>query len=154
MRKLTLFQKFYLFFLFIGALLFFFVCIVAGIPLLSRGEWRFDDHVEISEFALCQGQDPSSGMPINPRFEFSQDIDHLFACGKLQSNIPVYLLFYWFDEEDKDVIYHNIDDTRYVTGYFSSELPLNKPLKPGKYRVDVYYNRVIIASAQFKILSR
>ena len=114
----------------------------------------FNAHVEISEFTICEGLDQISNRPINPGFEFSQNVDHLYACGKLQSNIHPDLLFYWFSEEDDEVIYHNIDNVRYVSGYFSSELRLIEPLKPGKYRVDVYKARQVIASARFEIRSR
>ena len=112
------------------------------------------DKVQVHEFTVCQGRDPMGRSAINPgkKFYLEDTENGIFACGLLTSDEPVHLLFYWFHGESGYPIYQNYDNLKFGPGYFYSELLIRKPVSPGNYRVDVYYYRQRLASAEFELM--
>jgi hypothetical protein len=122
---------------------------VIAIIRLARGEGKFFYRAKFTEFFVCLGPDPTTGLPQKPVTDLASTTERVYACGYLEAggSVPLYfLLFYegkptrWFDHEEN-----------YRTGYVLKEVPRFWQ-EPGDYRVEAWLNRQKLASATFTVV--
>ena len=120
--------------------------LVVAVVRLIRGEGKFFYRARFTEFFVCAGPDPVTGLPQEPLEQVSSSIETLYACGYLEASgsVPLYFeLFHkgkptkWFDHE-----------AQYQTGYVFKEIP-QRWLGRGHHRVEVRLNRHLVASTEF-----
>jgi hypothetical protein len=122
---------------------------VVAVVRLARGEGKFFYSAKFTEFYVCTGPDPVTGLPQQPVTAISLSLETIYACGHLEASgkVPLhFLLFYegqstrWFDPEEN-----------YRTGYVFKELPPSWRL-PGNYRVEVWLQRHRVATTDFSVV--
>ena len=135
----------------------FMVIIVAWVSLgaviavvrLVRGEGKFIYHAKLTEFFVCEGLDPLTGLPKKPVTTLPSTIETIYACGYLEADgyVPLhFLLFYegeatqWSDPEEN-----------YQTGLICRELPQSWR-KLGNYRVEVRLHGHEVAATEFTMV--
>jgi hypothetical protein len=135
----------------------FVIAIIIGVSLgaavavlrLAKGEGKFFYSARFTEFFVCEGPDPITGLPRESLATVPSTAETIYACGHLEASgkVPLhFLLFYegqstrWFDPAEN-----------YQTGYVFKELPQSWR-KPGDYTVEVRLQRHRVASAEFRIV--
>ena len=127
-----------------------FLAVVIAAVRLATGEERFFYQAKVTEFAVCRGPAPTTGLPQESLTSLHPTEEAIYACGHLQAFgfEPLYfLLFYegkatgWFDPT-KD----------YRTGYVFREIPRSWWQEPGNYRLEVRLNRHKLASTEFTVV--
>lgn len=150
MRKkadpMTTFRKTFIITITMGMLL---VAVIAVVRL-ATGEGKFFYQARFSQFFVCRGPDPVTGLPQEPESRFPPTVETINACGYLEADgsVPVhFLLFFegnpteWFAPTES-----------YQTGYVFREVPPFWWSKPGNYRVEAWLNRHKLASSEFTIV--
>ncbi len=116
---------------------------------LFQGEGKFFYTAKFTEFFVCEGPNPITGLPKKPMATLPSTVETIYACGYLEASgkVPLYfLLFYegqptgWFDPVEQ-----------YQTGYVFKELPQSWR-KLGHYRVEVRLQGHLLTSAEFTIV--
>jgi hypothetical protein len=128
-------------------------CMAVGLSIavvrLATGKDRFFYSAKFTEFYVCTGADPATGLPLAPVAEVPSATEKLYACGYLKADgsAPLhFLLFYegkstrWFDHEES-----------YRAGYVLKEIPRFWQ-EPGTYRVEARLNRHMVASTTFTVV--
>jgi hypothetical protein len=128
-------------------------CVSLGVVIaticLTRGEERFFLHPKLTEFYVCLGPDPITGLPQKPATELPSTTEKVYACGYLEAFGPVsinFLLFY----EGKPLRWLG-QRQNYRTGYVMKEVPRFWQ-EPGDYGIEAWLNRQKLASATFTIV--
>ncbi len=123
--------------------------VAVAIVRIVRGEGKFIYRAQVTEFFVCGGPDPFTGLPQESVTTLPQTIPAIYVCGYLEASgkVPLhFLLFYegkstkWFDPEEN-----------YETGYIFKELPQSWR-KPGDYRVEVWLRGHKLAATEFTLL--
>jgi hypothetical protein len=123
--------------------------VIIATTRLFQGEGKFFYTAKFTQFFVCAGPNPSTGLPENPTTTLPSAVTAIYACGYLEARgkVPLFfLLFYegqptgWFDPVEQ-----------YQTGYVFKELPRSWR-KPGTYRVEVRLQRHLLASTEFTIV--
>lgn len=119
-----------------------------------RGDRRrsYDD-VQIPNLLICSS--PSTPFPFERGVQvFSNEYSRIFACGQLYTESPIVLHIYLYKEPARRPIDYNPVGQKYEQGLFNQELRLPERDRGGRYRVDVYLFREIIASTTFMVIDR
>jgi hypothetical protein len=123
--------------------------LIIAVARLARGEGRFVYRARFTEFFVCEGPDPVTGLPQEPLARVTSGVETLYACGYLEADGSVPLYFLLFHEGDATGWFDQV--TQYQTGYVFKELP-EQWLAPGVNRVEVYLQRRLLASEEFTVL--
>jgi hypothetical protein len=112
-----------------------------------RGEGPFARHAEFTEFSICKGPDPATGIE-EPVTTPAATGETLQVCGYLKADGPATLSFLLLYEEQP--IKWFVLSKQYRTG------PLFEPFtlpgqQPGNYRVEAYLSRGRLASTEFTV---
>lgn len=103
---------------------------------------------EVVEFSPCSGWSNSGQAEKKPIFR--SDEEHIFACGRIETNRSILLSVYW-DYEGQQ-IYRDI--IRDVTSQFLSELPpVEKDFPAGNYKLRLVIGRETAGQTEFKVTS-
>jgi hypothetical protein len=121
---------------------------VIFIVRLAMGEFKFFYRAKFTEFYVCEGPDPTTGLPQEPMTTVSPNAQHIFACGNLDADGKVPLHFLLFYEGKSTQWNDDVED--YRTGYVFQELPQSWR-KPGDYRVEVRLQGHLVDSTEFAI---
>jgi hypothetical protein len=104
---------------------------------------------EIVEFSPCSGWS-NSGLAEKKQI-FRPDEDHIFACGRIETNRSSILLIVYWDYEGQEI---HRDVIRDVKDQFISELPpIGKDFAVGNYEVRLVIGRETVGRAEFKVTS-
>jgi hypothetical protein len=87
---------------------------------------------------------------------FEQNVDSLYVCGvveypNLNSDNFIELLIYVFREKETRPIYINPVDDKFRKANFCREILIPPRDQAGKYLVEIYYYRKLLASTGFEI---
>ncbi len=122
--------------------------LIAAVSRLARGEGKFIYRARFTEFFVCEGPDPLTGLPQEALAHVPSGVETLYACGYLEADGSIPLYFLLFQEGDAAGWFDQV--TEYQTGYVFKELP-QQWLAPGENRVDVYLQRRLLASEEFTV---
>lgn len=108
------------------------------------------NYPRIIEFFACGGPDPITGLPQEPITVQSASRETLYACGYLEADGKVSLGFL-IDYEVSGRGWFAVSK-RYQSGYVFEEIPKHFWHKPGHYLVEVWWNRLQLASTEFQVV--
>lgn len=120
-----------------------------GIGYIS-GITRPPNYVRFTEFFTCEGLDPSTGLPREPKTTFSSTTEAIYVCGYLEVDGSVFLSLILFYEEE--AVNWFGPSRRYTTGYVLEEIPHQMWRDPGHYRVEALWGRRKVAFTEFTIV--
>lgn len=134
-----------LFFLGIWVLCFTLSLIVWLVSYLT-GNWSASNQVAVTQFGLCTAR----RTPLEHKAVVPADHGQLYACGYLQTEIPVEIDIYVFDDGDQ-IASNYLNSKKRKDGLFFEPLELEsgRKLSPGVYMLSVHYGRSILAEEQF-----
>jgi hypothetical protein len=123
--------------------------VIVAIMRLIQGEGKFFYTAKFTEFFVCEGPDPNTGLPKKPTSTLPSSVEAIYACGYLEASGKVPLFFLLFYEGQPTGWFDHVQ--QYQTGYVFQELPRSWR-KPGDYRVEVRLQRHLLASAEFTLV--
>jgi hypothetical protein len=135
----------------------FFIIVVAWVSLggvvavvrFIRGEGKFIYRATFTEFFVCEGPEPLTGLPQEPVTILPSASETIYACGYLEADgyAPLRFILFYEGEPTKWI------DTgqNYQTGYIFKELP-QFWRKPGNYRVEAWLHRHEVAFTEFAVV--
>jgi hypothetical protein len=127
-------------------------CMAVGLSIavvrLATGKDRFFYSAKFTEFYVCTGADPVTGLPEAPVAEVPSATEKLYVCGYLEADGAVPLRFLLSHEGKSGWFAHQ---ERHSTGYMLREIPRSWQ-EPGTYTVEVWLNRQKLGSATFTVV--
>jgi hypothetical protein len=122
---------------------------VIAVVRLVRGEGKFIYRAKLTEFFVCEGPDPLTGLPQEPMNTLPSTIETIYACGYLEADgyVPLHFLLFYEGESTK---WSNPEEN-YQTGFIFRELPQSWR-KPGNYRVELRLQGHKVAATEFAIV--
>lgn len=133
----------------VGVSLWLLVGALVALARLARGEGKFVYRARFTEFSVCKGPDPLTGLPQEPLDQVPSNVETLYACGYLEADGSVPLYFLLFHEGDSTGWFDQA--AQYRTGYVFKELP-EQWVVPGLNRVEVFLQRRLLAAEDFVVL--
>ena len=122
---------------------------ITTIIRFAQGEELFFSTATFTEFFVCEGPEPGTGIPKPPITTVPSSAETVYACGYLEADGKVYLYFLLFHEGQPTGWFD--PDEKYETGYVFKELP-HSWREPGAYRVEVRLGRRLLASTEFTLV--
>lgn len=107
-------------------------------------------YVRLTEFFICKGPDPATGLPQEPMTTIPATMETVYACGYLEVDDLVSLQFLIaHEDESKDWF---VLDRWSQTGYLFEPIPQSYRQRLGHYRVEAWCHRANLASTEFRVV--
>lgn len=104
--------------------------------------------IGVTELSACRGLDDNA-RPVGISKSFSADEKRIFACARLQTNVPITLKTHWY-YEGKLVFTQVGQDLG--EGYFYSFIePVGESFPVGAYRIEIVIGNTIVRSTEFRV---
>jgi hypothetical protein len=107
------------------------------------------DYARITDFFVCEGPDPTTGLPREPITVVPTSMETIYACGYLETDGKASLSFL-IDYKGTARGWFALN-RRYQTGYVFEEIPKRSWRKPGHYLVEAWWKRVQLAAMEFQV---
>lgn len=137
----------------IAILLLMLTGILFSVITFIRGDWRLSyDEVRIAKLLVCEEPNKIASSDNRGSQIISSHSAYLYACGQLKTNTPIPLHFYLFRETNSKSEDSSPPGLEFEEGFFNQDLQLPAINRQGRYRIDVYLFRNIIATTTFEVI--